>query len=270
MNKLEIQESLAPTAIAAAIEAGLAIIEVYGTDIQVEMKKDHSPLTIADKRANDIITKALEVTGLPILSEEGRDIPYEERKDWDYYWLVDPLDGTKEFIKRNGEFTVNIALMKGHQPVYGVIYVPVRCSLYFGGKSYKSYKVVGIDEVLDQYDHYLDTAAKLPIKGESRPYTVIASRSHMSDQTKSYIEEVKKKKGNVVLSSVGSSMKLCMIAEGRADEYPRFAPTMEWDTGAGQAIIEGAGGKVYHYESGKELMYNKKNLLNDWFLATKV
>ena len=270
MNKEDILEKYAVLAIRAALEAGEVILDVYGTEFEVEMKKDQSPLTIADQRSNEVITKFLKKSKLPILSEEGKKIKYEERRDWEYYWLVDPLDGTKEFIKRNGEFTVNIALMKHNVPVYGVVYVPVRQSLYFGGRGLKSYKVVGIEEIHERFDHYLDTAAKLPIRNEERPWTVIASRSHMSKETREYIDEVRQKKGEIELFSIGSSLKLCMIAEGRADEYPRFAPTMEWDTAAGQAVIEGSGGDVYHYESGKELTYNKENLVNPWFLATKV
>ena len=267
MNKKDIQEKYVAVALGAAIKAGKVIMDVYDKKFEVEFKDDNSPLTIADKRANDVITKELETTSLPVLSEEGRDIPYEERKNWDYFWMVDPLDGTKEFIKKNGEFTVNIALMKGNIPVYGIIYVPVRESLYFGGKGFRSYKLVGIEDCYDNFDHYLELAAKLPLSEGPRPYTMIGSRSHLSKDTEKYFKEKRKEKGEIEIFSIGSSLKLCMIAEGRADEYPRFAPTMEWDTAAGQAIIEGAGKKVYHYKSGVSLMYNKENLLNDWFLA---
>jgi 3'(2'), 5'-bisphosphate nucleotidase len=267
MNKETILEKYVTVALGAAIKAGKVIMEVYGKDFEVELKDDDSPLTIADKRANDLISAELKSTLLPLLSEEGRDIPYEERKNWDYFWLVDPLDGTKEFIKKNGEFTVNIALMKGNVPIYGIIYVPVRESLYFGGKGFRSHKLVGIEDCYDKFDQYLELAAKLPLKEDPRPYTMIGSRSHLSEDTEKYFEEKRKEKGEIKVFSIGSSLKLCMIAEGRADEYPRFAPTMEWDTAAGQAIIEGVGKKVYNFKSGAELTYNKESLLNDWFLA---
>jgi 3'(2'), 5'-bisphosphate nucleotidase len=267
MNKESILENYITVALGAAIKAGKVIMEVYSKEFEVEFKEDDSPLTIADKRANELIYEELETTSLPILSEEGREIPFSERRKWDYFWMVDPLDGTKEFIKKNGEFTVNIALMKGNVVIYGIIYVPVRESLYFGGKGFRSYKLVGIEDCYNLFDQYLELAAKLPLKEDPRPYTVIGSRSHLSKETEDYFEEKRKEKGEVKIFSIGSSLKLCMIAEGRADEYPRFAPTMEWDTAAGQAIIEGAGKKVYNYKSGAEMAYNKENLLNDWFLA---
>ena len=254
--------------IAAAINAGLEIMKVYGgEDFEVEIKEDNSPLTIADTKSHDIIVDSLKGIGFPILSEEGRSIPYEDRKDWDLFWMIDPLDGTKEFIKRNGEFTVNIALMKEHSPIFGVIYIPVRKSLYFGGLDYQSHKIESIDRNLENYSSYVEMAEVLPLDIKKNNYTLIGSRSHMSEETEAYFSKVKDEQGEIDVFSAGSSLKLCLVAEGTADEYPRFAPTMEWDTAAGQAIIEGAGKKVIHYKSGNLMRYNRENLLNGWFLA---
>ena len=251
----------------ASIVAGLEIMDIYKGDIEVEFKADNSPLTIADKNSNLVISNALETTGIPILSEEGREVPYEEREKWDLFWMVDPLDGTKEFIKGNGEFTVNIALMKGGKPLFGVIYVPVVKALYFGGKSFGSYKIENINTEKEHYQVFLEMAKSLPYKAKNEKYTMIGSRSHMSEETEAYFNKVKKEQGEIEVFSAGSSLKLCLVAEGTADEYPRFAPTMEWDTAAGQAILEGAGKKLTHYKSGASMKYNKVNLLNDWFVA---
>jgi len=254
-------------AISASILAGRAIMEVYQTEFDVEFKEDNSPLTIADKKSHNIISDFLKVTGIPVLSEEGKMEPFEVRKDWNQFWMVDPLDGTKEFIKRNGEFTVNIALMDKSRPLFGIIYVPFHRELYFGGQSSGSYKIDNISDVLDDYENYLSHAKKLPIILENEVYKMIGSRSHMSEETRIYFDKVKKDKGEISIISRGSSLKLCMIAEGRADEYPRFAPTMEWDIAAGQAIIEGAGKQVIHFKSGEIMRYNRENLLNGYFVA---
>lgn len=255
------------TAIKASVLAGNAIMEVYKSDFDVELKNDLSPLTIADKRAHQIISDLLKETELPVLSEEGKEIPFDIRRSWKKFWMVDPLDGTKEFIKRNGEFTVNIALIEDNYPKYGIIYVPVNGDLFFGGKGFGSHKLVGLKGIYGSFNEYLEQSLKLPLISSGEVYRMIGSRSHMSDETKKYFDEVSEKKGEVQILSKGSSLKLCMIAEGEADEYPRFAPTMEWDTAAGQAIIEGAGRRVFHYESGTSMRYNKENLLNDWFVA---
>jgi 3'(2'), 5'-bisphosphate nucleotidase len=257
-------------AISASIDAGKAILEVYNTEFDVELKDDLSPLTEADKASHRVIMETLNEAHLPVLSEEGREIPYEERKNWNLFWMVDPLDGTKEFIKRNGEFTVNIALMNDSAPVFGIIYVPVHSELYFGGKEYGSYKIKNIDSALDSYDAYVARSSNLPLKEDNSVYTMIGSRSHMSDETLEYFEKIKKEKGEVSVLSRGSSLKLCMVAEGEAHEYPRFAPTMEWDTAAGQAIIEGSGGELRHYKSGEIMRYNRENLVNGWFVAKRL
>jgi len=252
-------ELLTP-AIAAAREAGNAVMEVYASDFAVEHKDDKSPLTLADKRSHEIIVKRLSnITGktIPILSEEGRGIPYEERKNWDYFWLVDPLDGTKEFIKRNGEFTVNIALIQGHRPVLGVIYVPVTETLYYAREGAGAYK------------ESKGSTIKLPELQTRGRFTIVGSRSHATPELAAFVEEMKKNHGEVDFISAGSSLKFCLVAEGKADVYPRLGPTMEWDTAAGQAIAEQAGVSVIDRETKRPLVYNKPNLLNPWFTVNR-
>ena len=254
----------------ASIEAGEGIMQVYSRPIEVEYKEDNSPLTEADKSSNKIIMNYLAETGIPVLSEEGKALSYEERKDWDEFWLVDPLDGTKEFIKRNGEFTVNIALVRNGKPVMGVIYVPVTDILYVGmgpGKAYKFEQAALKPEVFEDISLFKNVGALLPIEGASRNYTVVASRSHLSSETESFIKALEAEHGNVDLISSGSSLKICLVAEGKADVYPRLAPTMEWDTGAGHAIAESAGKNVFIYNEETELSYNKPDLLNPWFIV---
>ena len=262
MNHLKI-------AVKAAIEAGKSILNIYNSrDFGVEIKGDNSPLTKADKISHEIISSHLSDTKISILSEEGKHIDYESRKACKYLWIIDPIDGTKEFIKRNGEFTVNIALIKDKKPILGVIFVPVSGVLYFSEKHSGSFKtVVNINEF--DFDSLISNSIKIPLNKINKTYTVVASRSHMSDETKSYIEQMKKKYGKVNLISRGSSLKLCMVAEGVADCYPRFAPTMEWDTAAGQAICEHAGFKVIDLKTKRKMTYNRKNLLNNWFIVKK-
>lgn len=259
----EFKMDLSEICIQAAIEAGKAIIEVYNSDdFGIETKGDNSPLTKADKRANDIIINYLNKTAIPVLSEEEKDIPYTERSKWDKFWLVDPLDGTKEFIKRNGEFTVNIALIDNNVPVMGVVYVPVSGELYFGqqGKGAVKYEnaAAGIAK---------SKAISLPVHEKREKYTVVASRSHLSDDTQKFIHDLEKKHGKLDFISKGSSLKICMIAEGRADIYPRLGPTMEWDTAAGNAVILGMGGRIIRYDNNLDLTYNKKELLNPYFIV---
>lgn len=281
------------TSIHAAIEAGNAILQVYhSSDFKVEQKDDKSPLTLADRRAHEVIVKHLSQFDIPVLSEEGKDILYDERKNWDTFWLVDPLDGTKEFIKKNGEFTVNIAMISNHKPVAGVVFVPDKNILYFASSEIGSYRVdigqIGdwlnskfgnqsrsenwsdseIDATLSEL---ISRSAKLPVSDSTnQPYTIAGSRSHSTPELEAFVEEKRKQYGEVEFISAGSSLKLCLVAEGRADIYPRTGPTMEWDTGAGQAIVENAGGKVLQYETEQPLRYNKENLLNPWFVAFSV
>jgi len=257
------------TAITAALEAGKVILDVYQSkDFEVELKGDNSPLTKADLVSHNVIMSYLSKTGIPVLSEEGKSISYNKRKDWHQLWIVDPIDGTKEFIKRNGEFTVNIALIENQKPVLGVIFVPATGELYFSTKEMGSYKIsVNLEDY--KIDSFLHLAKKLPIEREDETFTVVASRSHMSKETESYISEMHQKHGSVNLISKGSSLKLCMVAEGQADCYPRFAPTMEWDTAAGQAICEHAGFEVIDWGTKEPMLYNRKELLNSWFLVRK-
>ncbi len=253
-------------AINAAIEGGHAIMDVYASEFAVEHKDDKSPLTLADKNCNEVIEAHLKGTDIPFLSEEGVKITYEDRKDWEYSWLVDPLDGTKEFVKRNGEFTVNIALIHNGNPIMGVIYVPVKEELYFAMEGLGSYKV-SRNTVIDNLEELMNTSDKLPINYNRENYVIVGSRSHMSAETEVFFEEMKKIHGNVEVMAVGSSLKLCMVAEGKADAYPRYAPTMEWDTGAGHAIAKYAGFSVKQYNSSDDVIYNKEDLLNPWFLV---
>lgn len=247
-------KALLPTIIEAARAASIAILEVYNSeDFDVELKGDDSPLTRADTAAHKAIVEHLEKTDLPILSEEGRDIPFEERKNWNYFWMVDPLDGTKEFIKKNGEFTVNIALIHKNEPILGVVYAPVLDKLYFGGKSHGAYLVenAGHEQVLQH------------IKNETGTVRIVASRSHLNEETANFISQFKK----VEKISMGSSLKFMLIAESKADIYPRFAPTMEWDTAAAHAVLKGLDIEVINQEDQKPLRYNKENLLNPYFLV---
>ena len=260
-------KELLKVAINASLKGGDAIMDVYASDFAVEHKDDKSPLTLADKNCNEVIEEYLILTNIPILSEEGSTISFSERKNWEYSWLVDPLDGTKEFVKRNGEFTVNIALIHNRNPIMGVIYVPVKKELYFALDGLGSYKISDFTEEISDLEELILLSKKLPIKNSRDAYIIVSSRSHMSEETEQFFEEKKKKYEKVEVMSVGSSLKLCMVAEGKADAYPRYAPTMEWDTGAGDAICRMAGFQVLQYKSNKPVEYNKEDLLNPWFLV---
>lgn len=248
-------------AIDAAYEAGDEIMKIYSTgDFGVEMKSDNSPLTMADRASHQIITERLAETGIPILSEENDEIvSYDIRKEWKLLWIVDPLDGTKEFIKRNGEFTVNIALVENGVPVIGVVYAPALDKIYFSLPA-EAYFQVGRRSG--------DEAISLPAQPLPATFTIVGSRSHSSPETEAYINEMKAKHGEVDFAASGSSLKFCLLAEGKAHVYPRFAPTMEWDTAAGQAILEAAGGKVVVWPEQTPLRYNREELRNPSFLAT--
>lgn len=253
-------------AILASLKAGEEILKVYDSDFAVEKKDDRSPLTLADKNAHLIICETLKGLKIPILSEEGKEMPYSERSGWDYFWMVDPLDGTKEFVKRNGEFTVNIALIHKQRAILGVIYVPVTKMLYFAAEGIGSFRL-GMNEKLgNNLDQILTHSAKLPLPNSSKTFKVVASRSHLSEETQMFIDGLKTVHQDVDFVSSGSSIKLCLVAEGSANVYPRFAPTMEWDTAAGQAICEIAGKSVIDYTTNQSLLYNKPNLLNNWFI----
>lgn len=242
--------------IAIAQKAGDVIMEIYRKDFSVEYKDDKSPLTKADQKANDVIVNGLNALSVqfPIFSEEGKLTPYEERKDWEYFWMVDPLDGTKEFIKKNDEFTVNIALIHNNFPVLGVVYAPALNEMYWAKQGEGAFK----------------NTVRLPIVINEAPeinLTVVASKSHLSEETKACIDKLRKTTKDLLFVSKGSSLKLVMVAEGSADVYPRLAPTMEWDTAAAHAIILEAKKQVYNYTNNQPLVYNKEAPINPWFIA---
>ena len=267
-------DKLLLTAIDFAIKAGDAALDVYNcADFEVEEKADHTPLTLADRRAHDIITAGLEHFDIPVLSEEGKDIQWERRREWPLLWIVDPLDGTKEFVKKNGEFTINIALTKEHRPILGVIYVPVTGRLYFAADTYGAYAIDRTDMPAgrrDDLQRLIAEASKLPFeKNPMRPYTIMGSRSHATPELGVFVEKMRALYGSVDFVSAGSSLKFCRVAEGYADIYPRMGPTMEWDTAAGQAIAEQAGAAVYDYHTRTSLTYNKAQLENPWFVVER-
>jgi 3'(2'), 5'-bisphosphate nucleotidase len=259
LSKINIQDI-----INIAKEAGDAIMEIYKKDFQIDYKNDKSPLTEADIKSNEIICNALTTLypDIPLLSEENKEVPYGDRKSWEYFWLIDPIDGTKEFIKKNGEFTVNIALIYKDMPALGVVYAPVLNDMYYAKKGKGAYK----------------NRRKLPLSQNTEPekqLSVVASKSHLSKETQDFIDKLRFSTQELLLVSKGSSLKLCMVAEGTADIYPRLAPTMEWDTAAAHAIVLGAGKEVLQYQenflsSDSKLLpvvYNKENLLNPWFVV---
>ena len=256
-------------ALLSAVNAGKEILKVYDEDFAVEYKADQSPLTKADKNAHLVIVDGLKSSGLPVLSEEGKSIPYEDRSKWEVFWLVDPLDGTKEFIKKNGEFTVNIALIEGDTPIIGVVYVPVTRVLYYASVAIGSYKIKLEDSfsILD-LDTLIERSISLNNSEYPHIYTIVASRSHSTKETEDFVSQKEAELGSIELISAGSSIKLCLVAERKAHIYPRLAPTMEWDTAAGHAVATYADCKVYDYETGNELKYNKKNMLNPWFVVS--
>jgi 3'(2'), 5'-bisphosphate nucleotidase len=258
-------------ALHAAIQAGEEILKIYNDpeqDFTIERKADNSPLTIADKLSHNTIEAALLKTPYPILSEEGKIITYSERKNWQKFWLVDPLDGTKEFIKRNGEFTVNIALVANGDPVMGIIYVPVTKTLYFGEVGQGAWKVdaVSIVENLTA-ESIKQSGIFLPEVDTNRKFTAVGSRSHSNRETVAFIKKLELEHGDIEIISKGSSLKIGMVAEGSADVYPRFGPTMEWDTAAGHAIAVAAGKNVTLVDQKTPLKYNKENLLNPFFIV---
>ena len=239
-----------------AVQAGKKIMEIYEHEDfskVVDFKNDNSPLTLADKESHKIIASGLTklAPDIPVLSEEGKQLPYEERKHWSKFWLVDPLDGTKEFIKRNGEFTVNIALMDQGKPVLGVIYVPATGELYYGSRDIGAFK-----------KDVKGNKISLKVNSKKSGLIAVGSRSHGSSEDESILS----KYGVKDFISKGSSLKFCMLAEGVADVYFRFGPTMEWDTAAGQAIVEASGGRMYN-SAGKDFEYNKVSLKNDSFIC---
>lgn len=251
----------------AALLAGDQIMEIYGSgDFGTVEKQDSSPLTHADRKAHDLITELLQPTGLPILSEEGVHLPYDERAGWKTCWLVDPLDGTKEFINRNGEFTVNIALVHENQPVAGVVYAPVTKEIHVGIVGEGAWKMVkpGYACTVEWLSAH---GTRLPVNENRQTFTVAASRTHLDQQTIDFMEELKKEHPFLEIIRKGSSLKFCLIAEGEADVYPRFAPTMEWDTAAGHALVKAVGKNIYQTDQQTEITYNKEDLTNPYFIV---
>lgn len=260
-------------AIRTSVLAGNEIMNIYRKDnYHQELKEDNSPLTEADQAAHRIISECLQESGIPVLSEEGKQIPYSERKLWKDFWLVDPLDGTKEFIKRNGEFTVNIALISQGEPVIGVIYTPAEDLLHAGNKPSGACRIKNVSTMVSAgytLERIFDAGIKLPLPAEKRAFRVVASRSHISDETLYYISILKKQYPELQTVSRGSALKFCLLAEGNADVYPRFGPTWEWDSGAGHALVNITGGTLNRHKENQELEYNKENLLNPWFIAAR-
>jgi 3'(2'), 5'-bisphosphate nucleotidase len=264
--------SLLKLAVEAAIKAGEEILRIYDTDFSVETKPDHTPVTLADKASSKRILSILASSDFPVISEEETISNYPVRKHWELYWLVDPLDGTKEFIKRNGEFAVNIALIKDRKPIIGVIYGPFFKSLYFACKQKGSFKVefagaLPVTELSTWFEDLMASAQKLPLQPLPKNYTVIASRSHLSRDINLHLERLKNIYGPVDMINAGSSIKQCWVAEGRAHEYPRFGTTMEWDTAAGQCILEEAGKHLIDLSTNEAMCYNKEQLENNFFIA---
>ena len=238
----------------AAICAGQEILKIYTEDdFGVVYKNDESPLTKADQAAHDIIVNKLKSSSLPILSEEGAEIPFAERSKWDYFWMVDPLDGTKEFIKKNGEFTVNIALIHNGIPIMGVVYTPVTSELFYALQGCGAYKLV------EGHTHPLQKSANETLED----LRVVASRSHLNEETKSFMNQLVSPE----IVSMGSSLKFIVLSEGNAEVYPRFAPTMEWDSAAAHAICNEVGLEVFNVKTKRALEYNKEDLLNPYFIV---
>lgn len=268
MEKFEPQSLLKP-AIRAALEAGEAIMKVHRSrELEVEYKEDESPVTLADKEASRVIIEMLTPYGFPFLSEEEAFPTYEERQKWGYFWMIDPLDGTKEFIRNGDDFTVNIALIDKNQPVLGVIYVPVTGYLYFGSADKGAYRTANADTL--SAEQIFAKGVQLPLENQHEKFTLVGSLSHMNKETSAYFDKLMEEKGkeNVDVIIRGSSLKMCMVAEGTADCYPRLSNIMEWDTAAGHAICEASGCEVTQW-NGKPMIYNKEDFYQPWFRVSR-
>lgn len=260
--------NLLKVAVEASLEAGERTLFYYNEkNVEVDLKSDNSPLTKADLEANAIIEKKLISTEIPILSEELIPEAYEDRKNWEYLWIVDPLDGTKEFIKKSYEYTINIALIKGDTPILGVVYAPAMDLLYYGDYHSGAFKVTEASKKL--FENILDDKFRKRIssKPKSEETVVVASKSHRNDETNMFLSKLSEKFENLRIESYGSSLKLCMVAEGKAQIYPRLGPTMEWDTAASHAVVLASGAKIFQYPSYEPMVYNKENLLNPYFIV---
>lgn len=266
---MELTDQVILQVLQTAVKAGKEIMTIYQEPFSFELKSDHTPITIADKNAHDCIVSGLSDTALPLLSEEGNHAAYEIRKDWKQFWLIDPLDGTKEFIKKNGDFTVNIALIENQLPAFGVVYAPVSEFLYWGSKTgsfrlnikkFKDFEQLSLNEIIK-------SAEKLPCVSKPKEFIVLGSISHLNPETESFVQNLQKDHPDLLFKSRGSSLKFCILAEGGADIYPRFGPTMEWDTAAGHAVATYASCKVLQAANSLPLIYNKSALLNPDFIA---
>ena len=258
------------TALSAILEANAEIMKIYDQNqLDVTYKSDESPVTRADIKSSELICKHLEKTGLPIICEETKIEDYSIRKSWEYFWLVDPLDGTKEFISRNGEFTVNIALIHLKKTVLGLLSIPAKGLLYWGDGQNGAFKIKiqDIDQI--DYNYLCQKAIILPVLKKQDSIRVMVSRSHLDNETLLYIQKLKTKHKNVECISAGSSLKFCYIAEGEAEFYLRFSPTMEWDTAAGHAIIAASGANMVRLPSKSAFYYNKKSLKNGGFIVSR-
>lgn len=267
---------LLPAMFNAAVRAGAAIMKIHGhkDDYEVTLKKDHSPITLADRQAHQVIREALGSTRIPILSEEGREMLYEERRNWELYWLVDPLDGTAEFIEGYNEFTVNIALMENNRCIAAVIYVPYFEKIYLAGEGSGAYlkrNVKPSEDAAYSYDEIRSDWQPLPLEGEpsSRNFRVALSRRHRTEETYAHIDSLRKEHPDLEIVEQGSSYKFCMLAEGRVDYYVRTTRTYEWDTAAGELILNEAGGKTRVLEDDRLLRYNEEDLSNPWFYCVR-
>ena len=267
----QVREYLLPCAFNAAVRAGAEIMKVYNNSepYDIEVKSDKTPLTIADRLAHNKIKEVLGETRIPILSEEGREMLYDERKNWDMFWLVDPLDGTVEFIKRNNEFTVNIALMMNNECVGAVIYVPYLQKVYFAEQGYGAMLIEGIapsEDACYSNEDIRAHAQALPLNNSSRSgFRIAVSRSHQTAETTELVEAMRKLHPEAEVVEQGSSYKFCMMAEGAIDYYPRTTTTYEWDTAAAELILVEAGGVVRSLPDHRPLQYNKSDLHNPWF-----
>jgi len=257
---MELNQNHIDQLVSLSVNAGERILEVYNTDFDVEIKSDSSPLTIADQKSNDEIVAGLTkyFPEIPFISEETKAASFAERSAWEYAWLIDPLDGTKEFVKRNGEFTVNIALLHRGKAVFGVIHVPVTGVTYYALEGRGAFKI----------ENGLTSMMSCRSGKERELIKVVASRSHLSPEVEAYVQALKDDGKDVEYVAAGSSLKFCLVAEGSADVYPRLGPTMEWDTAAGHVIAEQAGAQVFRHDNNKSLLYNKEDLLNPYFIVT--
>lgn len=263
-------EHLLSMAVRAAMNAGSEILDVYcQSEVEVEHKKDNSPVTKADIRAHAVIEAILRETNIPILSEEGIHLPFEERNNWQTLWIIDPLDGTNEFVAKSGDFCVNIALVDSGEPILGVIYSPTRDTVWFGAKDLNAYKIENVSTVIDDFsfETLQQNGIKMPFNATGNQYIVLVSRSNLNEATKTFIETLKTEYKELTLAHIGSALKFCVLAEGAANLYPRYATTSEWDTAAGHAILKSLGGDVLQKDSNIPLMYNKANLNNPGFVA---